>query len=104
MVQLSSILVMALSMSLGNVVSALPQPTTNTTTPTATSVSPAVKSSIIAANPMQFPTISPTKVPVPGASTNTTLLQVAPQVAVNKTHTPTSKRDVAVRYISTNFR
>ena len=102
MVRFSSVLIMALSMSLGSVVSALPQATTNGTAPT-TTLSPAAASAIVAANPIVFPAVVPTKVPIPGAPSNSTLLQVVPQLAVNKT-SQASKRDISVREIPTRRR
>ena len=95
MLSLGAIFVMTLSMSLGNMVSALPQTTTK---PTSISLSGPAASSIVAANPMVFPPQNATKVPIPGAPSNSTLLAVVPELktTTKKPHSTSGKRDVPV--------
>ena len=93
MLHFSSILIMALSMSLGKVVSALPQATTK---PSATSLSAPAASSIAAANPMVFPPQNASKIPIPGAPSNSTLLQVVPELKTLPNKAGSAKRDVPV--------
>jgi len=98
MLHVSRVLLIALSLSLGKTVTALPQATT---TPSATLLSAPAASAIVVANPMVFPPQNGTNIPIPGAASNSTLLQVVPQLATVPNQTGAIKRDFTQRMFPT---